>query len=393
MYFARRTAISKSTVVVLLSLLFFLTATNRVRADDDSASASSSSQRPSPSKTLRNIDPDATLTSAPSSSESLPLPEHLTRLTASTFDEFVSDPESISVVIFYASWHSRSVALFNELEKVAIQMREEGNTMIQFAALHGPHWKPLCRRIGVHSFPTVRVYVRGPNQPHTYTGFTFLAAELATYIEKIAAEDKRRAVVRREMDAHRAANPPPLVNALPGAVLELDPDEFNKYRNSTNILLFMMFYAPWCNSCKESFNDLMSTAEYFKTDETVVIGKLDCDTYALYCTETLNLEGYPTFITYQKPKMAKNGTVYTGERHTFDFRAHLDVQNMFWEIEGMDEVRAQFEKVRGMGKPPEDLSELGGMFANMPNKKMDDHLKKPQPIGNTRKMRKRRNEG
>jgi thiol-disulfide isomerase/thioredoxin len=353
---------------------------------------------------------DISVSQAASGSPSMPLPAVVERLTNDTYHDFVEDRTHISVVLFYATWHRKSVQLMKTMEEVAelfAQKQEEKvskqdakdaeaksdapprDLVIRFAALHGPHYKRFCQQIGINTFPILRVVVRGlTKDPYTYTGHSFSANELYDFIESIATTDRRTAATAFEVKKKEALKIPVVVNPTPGLVLSLGVDDYLRYRNSTNILLFVLFYAPWCQHCKGPQETLKFVADYFRMDQTVVIGKLDCEAHASFCVETMNIDGYPAFYTTPKPSMAKPGTVYRGGHDSVDIYQHLDIQNQYFEAEGMDEIMQQFEKIRNTPRDqlPEDLSELGGVFAQFKPKKKDDEA--PKVIG--RKNRGRR---
>lgn len=326
---------------------------------------------------------DTSLTSAPDGSPSLPLPEHIEHLTNDSYYAFVQDRQYISVVVFYATWHSHSVEVFQKVENVARRFMEarDVSSLVRFGALHGPHYKELCRHERVNGFPLVRVVVRGlTKQPHVYTGYHFTEDELFAFVQRIAATDKRQAAEATQRRTDAAAKVPKLVNPTPGRVLALDATSFAMYRNSTNILLFALFYAPWCQHCKEPLETLKGVADYFKRDKTIVIAKVDCENDAAFCVEAMNIEGYPTFFTVPKPSMGKEGAKYDGGYDVVDICQHLDKQNQFFDAEGMDEIRQQFEKLRDTPRDqmPQDLSELGGIFSQFKKKGEDE---KPKVIG------------
>lgn len=346
---------------------------------------------------------DISLSKAPSGSPSMPLPALVERLTNETYYDFVEDRSRVTVVLFYATWHAKSVQLMRTMEEVAEMFAqwEEGHTetreagdarpldaVVRFGAMHGPHYKSFCRELGIRTFPILRVIVRGHvSNHHTYTGHSFSSKELHEFIQTVVTTDNRRAAKAYEEKVQESLKVPVVVNPAPGTVLELSVADYLKFRNSTNILLFVLFYAPWCQHCKGPQQTLKAVADYFSLDRTVVIGKLDCEVNSTFCVETLNLDGYPTFLTVPKPSMAKPGSIYRGGHDVVDIYQHLDIQNQYFEAEGMDEVRKQFEKIRNTPREelPEDLSELGGMFAQFKPKKKDDEG--PKKIGRQRGRR------
>ncbi|CUE66544.1 thioredoxin-like protein, putative [Bodo saltans] len=383
----------RSPSIALLVVSTFLLAAFVEAAEDDGADISASK--------------------ASSGSPSMALPELVERLTNDTYHDFIEDRSRISVVLFYATWHRKSVQLMKTMEDVAEMFaQKEGNNegekseedkatedarsakapadvVIRFAALHGPHYKKFCQQIGVVTFPILRVVVRGLKQhPYTYTGHSFSAKELYDFIDSIATTDRRQAAASFEVKRQEAMRIPAVVNPTPGLVLSLTTDDYIQYRNSSNILLFVLFYAPWCQHCKGPQETLKFVADYFHRDPTVVIGKFDCEANATFCVETMNIDGYPTFYTVPKPSMAKPGSVYRGGHDSVDIYQHLDIQNQYFEAEGMDEIKQQFEKIRNTPRDqlPEDLSELGGVFAQFKPKKKDEEA--PKVLG--RKNRGRR---
>lgn len=330
---------------------------------------------------LKHIDvPDGSVSSAPSGSPSLQMPELVVRLTNETYIPFIKSVNHIAVVLFYATWHSHSVRLLQVLEGVAeqIQQADEFNSTVRFGAVHGPHWKQLCRGAKVQTFPTLRVYVRGLlNHPHVYTGHDYSQEEVYKFVYLVASTDKRRALREYQEKKAEESKPQKLWNPTPGKVIQVDPDAFAMYRNSTNILMLVLFYAPWCEMCKGTHSTLVGVADYFAGDKSVVIAKMDCDLHAIFCVEKMNIEGYPTFFTIPKPRMGKAGVKYDGGWDVTDLTQHLDMQNRMFEHEGLDEVREQFERLKDLPRDqwPSELSELGGMFANMPggSKKPKEH--------------------
>jgi thiol-disulfide isomerase/thioredoxin len=305
-------------------------------------------------------------------------------------------------VLFYASWNRKSTVLLHELEIAAEHFADPTDTSesmpqfsgaahprppVQFGVVHGPHYKAFSKAIGVKSFPELRVYVRGHRNYHVYTGHDFTHVEITAFLENIRATDHRKASSFNRDLLKKSGPDAPLLNPRPGMVHDLTLEEFHRYRNSTGLLLFVMFYAPWCSSCKASDPTMQTVAEYFRADNSVMIARLDCDIYRLFCVETMNIDGYPTWYTFHKPSVAKEGERYSRGRHFTDIQAYLDNANRFRHIEGLAEMKEKIDKYKGMSQDqlPTDISELGGIFSEI-----GSHMKeKPEKIRDRQKRRKR----
>lgn len=100
--------------------------------------------------------------------------------------------------------------------------------------------------------------------------------------------------------------PPP-----PSDVVVLTPENFDSivYDKSKNV--FVEFYAPWCGHCKRLAPTWEKLATVFKSDENIVVAKLDADAHKDVAGKH-GISGFPTLKFYSKEN--KDGEKYTGSR-------------------------------------------------------------------------------
>nr|CCC91663.1 putative protein disulfide isomerase [Trypanosoma congolense IL3000] len=95
------------------------------------------------------------------------------------------------------------------------------------------------------------------------------------------------------------------------AVLELNPENFDKETLNPEKHVFVMFYAPWCGHCKRLKPKWEELARGMSSETSVVIARLDADKHNAIA-KRLEVRGYPTLVLFAKGK--KEGVRYEGSR-------------------------------------------------------------------------------
>ena len=340
-----------------------------------------------------DISPSISIDSIPSASHrslkdeaeavsvSLSQASHLVPLHDDNYDSFVRNVSRLSVVLFYAPWSRRSLQFISDFSDASDSF--SGSDEIAFGIVNCPNNKKLCKHARVTHFPHLRVVVRGNvDHFHVYSSHHETSKEIVKYIEHVRATDRRRAARDKKIADEEAAKPIEMFHPTPGVPYPLDPEEFENYTQSTQLLAMVLFHAPWCEACKGMHETMLDVADYFKTDKKVMIGTIDCERYQMFCVGK-GVEGYPTLMSYAKPILAKGGSRYMGERSSADIKNYLDLQNFYHHSEDLVRIKAQFDKYAGMSESerPEDPTEMGGIFGTFGPMKPKDTEAKPDRIG------------
>lgn len=366
---SNRATHSTPVVLLLLSVVLLVSAA----ADDDGAVSPSISIDAIPSPSHRSLQ-DA----VHAASVSLSQASHIVTLHDDSYDAFVRNKDRLSVLLFYTPWNRRSLQFISDLSDASDLFA--GQDDVAFAVVNCANHKTLCKHAKVTHFPHLRVVVRGnTDRFHAYSSYHESVKEIAAFISTVRATDRRRAVRESEVAAELAARPVPLFHPTPGIVYELDPELFEVYAMSTQLLVMVLFYAPWCASCSGMHQTLLEVADYFATDRKVSIAKVDCERYQTFCIGK-NIEGYPTLITYAKPIISKGGMKYEGELSSADLKNYLDLQNFYTHSDELTAIKAQFEKYSKMSEAdrPLDPADMGGIFGTFAGMKPSE---KPERIG------------
>jgi thioredoxin-like negative regulator of GroEL len=368
--------------LVITSLVLSLLLLSKVATGDDAVASNDGRPSASSSITLESI-PSASKRSLKEAGEatsvSLSQASHLVALHDDNYDTFVRNTDRLTVLLFYTLWSRKSLQFISDFSDAADDFI--GQDDIAFGIVNCANHKKLCKHARVTHFPHMRIVVRGNvDYFHAYSSYHESTREIIDFIGHIKLTDRRRAAREKKHAEEEAAKPVPMFHPTPGVPFEMDPETFVNYTSSTQLLVMVMFYAPWCESCKSMHDILLDVADYFTLDRKVSIGKIDCDRYLTFCIEK-GIQGYPTLMTYAKPIIAKGGSIYDGERNSADIKNYLDLQNFYTHSDQLTEIKAQFDKFSKMSESerPLDPSEMGGIFGTFAGMKPSD---KPEKIGN-----------
>lgn len=96
-----------------------------------------------------------------------------------------------------------------------------------------------------------------------------------------------------------------------GKVIELDESNFDDTLGKKDIVIFIMFYAPWCPHCTNIMGTLDELAKEVKDEKNVKVVKVDADKHK-NISKRENISGFPTLKLYKNGKEIEH---YKGQRN------------------------------------------------------------------------------
>jgi len=164
-----------------------------------------------------------------------------------------------SFVEFYAPWCIHCQRMTGEWKKVAIML--EGT--VRVGAVNCERNQPLCQQLGIHSFPTIMLYLDQESGGEKYEGEHKVEAFYA-FVQQ-----------------SRSSN-----------LVELNADQFNRQvRANTHVWLVDFSAGPWCGPCthlKPALRRLSTQVDSTK----IKVGIVNCDQQAPLCQQ-LRVPHYP----------------------------------------------------------------------------------------------------
>ena len=119
-----------------------------------------------------------------------------------------------------------------------------------------------------------------------------------------------------------------------GDILDIVSFNFEEEVLLTTQDVFVLFYAPWCNYCKEVMPIYEQLANKLKNNKNLKFTRID---YTENEVENINIKGFPTFYFY-KSANKKNPIEYTEERTESDFINFLNKHTNIEEIKEIDKT-------------------------------------------------------
>ena len=117
-----------------------------------------------------------------------------------------------------------------------------------------------------------------------------------------------------------------------GDVLIVVGKTFEKEVINNDKDVMVLFYAPWCNHCKEFMPKYEQAAKVLKGNDKLVLAKMDGSANEV---ETVSIKGFPTILFFPKNKK-ENPVKYEGKRTTEDIIRFIKI-NSWNEIKVDDE--------------------------------------------------------
>eukprot|EP00696_Hemimastix_kukwesjijk_P002790 gnl/Hemi2/13412_TR4600_c0_g1_i1.p2 gnl/Hemi2/13412_TR4600_c0_g1~~gnl/Hemi2/13412_TR4600_c0_g1_i1.p2 ORF type:complete len:375 (-),score=170.66 gnl/Hemi2/13412_TR4600_c0_g1_i1:355-1479(-) len=224
-------------------------------------------------------------------------------LGGDNFDSVV-DGSKGAFVEFYAPWCGHCKALEPKYELVGTAFaKHAGAVVVAKVNADEASNKDLAGRFGVKGYPTLKWFPKGSTTPEDYNG----GREAQDIVDFINSKTGLRARV---------------ANAAPSDVTVLTADNFDEVVMNDNKVAFVEFYAPWCGHCKNLAPKWDKLAGVFKSEEGVVIAKVDCDAHKETCNR-YDVKGFPTLKTFL-PGKKDAPEPYSGERELDGLVAHVN---------------------------------------------------------------------
>ncbi|XP_077966473.1 uncharacterized protein LOC120341795 [Styela clava] len=240
---------------------------------------------------------------------------NVTLLDKNTLSEFISKHNNV-LVMFYAPWcgHCKQ---FKPAFKKAANILATKTTDAKLAAFNGNNNNKINSKYDVKGFPTL-VYFMNHEYVSHYKGKR-IANAVVDFMIGSTSEDQQTKPV--EID---------IINSTrPYEVEFLDPENFQKYLDEHDNVM-VMFYAPWCGSCKNSKTPYFEAAvDIYEDLEDSSMAIFDAYKHRKFADE-FDVKGYPTlwYFSNGEKQYKYNGEI-TKEALT-DFMADPH------EIEGAD---------------------------------------------------------
>eukprot|EP01132_Coremiostelium_polycephalum_P010765 gene10765-13182_t len=213
-------------------------------------------------------------------------------LTPDNFDSVVDGSKTVFVK-FYAPWCGHCKKLAPDYEVLADSYVPAKQVVI--AKVNCDDHKDLCGKYDVTGYPTLKIFAKSTTAKD-YNGQRSIE-DLMTYINNHAGTNIK-------------------VKKAPSNVIDLTPENFERYVKDSSKNALVEFYAPWCGHCKKLAPDYEVVANTFANDNDVVIAKVDCDAHKDLCS-TYGISGYPTLKYF--PKDNKEGVKYEQGREVDTF--------------------------------------------------------------------------
>ena len=101
-----------------------------------------------------------------------------------------------------------------------------------------------------------------------------------------------------------------------GEVVSLTSKNFKSLTAPAEQVSFVKFFAPWCGHCKKMAPAWVDLAKDVGSDDSVLIGEVDCTVESALCQEN-EVKGYPTLKAFKGGKLIEK---YAGARDLNSFK-------------------------------------------------------------------------
>jgi len=251
-------------------------------------------------------------------------------LTPDNFDSVVDGSKHVFVE-FFAPWCGHCKKLAPDYEIVATAFAKTDSVVV--ASVDADAHKDLASKFGVTGYPTLKFFPKGSTEPESYSGARDPDG-LIEYINNKAGTSSR-------------------VSKPPSFVVDLTPSNFDEIVLDEGKHAIVEFFAPWCGHCKKLAPTWDKLGEVFKSEEGVVIGKVDADKHKDLGGK-YGVQGFPTIVVFSKDN--KEGVKYEGARELSDFVEYINKE--------FGTHRTEFGRLDENAGTIESLAELAVSFVS-----------------------------
>lgn len=253
-----------------------------------------------------------------------------------TIDDYhrfaLGDEYHAALIYFYANWDVETIHLKKVFRDAADQMTHDHVSGLVMGTIDVGKHPEIARSTGVKGLPALLLYQFGTT-PRRYSGAYhsnhFTVQSIITFAIAEADQHRVKLTAIREAKEEKERTNYNFPHPKPGTIIDLDPKNFNRVIRDPTKTAFVMYYADWCEICKNTMPEVEKLAEYFKTDGQVVIGRMEVDSNQDWLEQNgLNLEGVPTFYLYPRGRKDKEkGFHYIGDREFDQMSVYVNGHN------------------------------------------------------------------
>lgn len=247
-------------------------------------------------------------------SSSLVAAQGVKELTDQEFYDLKEDKERCLLVLAHASWSYQSKHAKVVMQKLADWIPTSNFSEISVGLLDVHKYRRLARMEAVVHPPTFLFYTFGASDS-THYGFHDkgnVVAEMVEHITLRLEDDRTHRMLEQERAVEDAKWKIPHPN--PGNVIDFESeDAFYLMTHDITRTVMVLFYANWCEGCKEYASEYADLAKAFLNEPKVVIAKLDAEKFP-GLADKYKVDGYPTLLLFTKNREGKVGHIYQGDR-------------------------------------------------------------------------------
>uniref|UniRef100_A0A0K0FXH9 DnaJ homolog subfamily C member 10 n=1 Tax=Strongyloides venezuelensis TaxID=75913 RepID=A0A0K0FXH9_STRVS len=183
-------------------------------------------------------------------------------LTPETYQEAITDEESVWIIDYFAPWCGPCIKYIPVLRNVPSEINGK---IVQIGIFDCDVHKEICNNIGVQSYPTSIIYYQGKSSKQVgYHDLHQVIEFVQDYIDPV--------------------------------VVDLNSDNFDNIieNREEGTIAFVDFFAPWCGPCQQLAPEFRGLARSMtKTYENIIFGTVDCDAQKSLC-QKFGISSYPS---------------------------------------------------------------------------------------------------
>lgn len=212
-------------------------------------------------------------------------------------------------IMFYAPWCGHCSRLKPTWEELATNLQSDSNRKVVVAQVDCTVETELCSTQDVTGYPTLKLFVKGSNEPTRYRGQRDLISLLSFINENLGLQQDSENEILNDAKVDKPA-------AATGAT-ELTEENFKEEIMKNDH--FVKFFAPWCGHCQK-LAPTWDTLATSVSQETATIAKVDCTQHRTLCNE-FEVKGYPTLLWIKDGKSVEK---YQGSRTLEDLKSFVE---------------------------------------------------------------------